>query len=110
MRLAMNQPEEAERAFESYKEHPSGAVIPERNRLEIVNHRGRAAIISNNLERYADCLEEGLTGAIALKSKKRYEEALTFYHQDMAKIWQREPRIKLIAERFQLGQKEDTRA
>lgn len=105
--LALSQPKEAERAFESYKHHSANTTIPERNRLEIVNHLGRAAIMSNNLERYVQCLEEGLTGAIALQSKKRFDEALTIYQQNTPKEWKQEPRIRQIAERFQVRQQQD---
>jgi transcriptional regulator with XRE-family HTH domain len=102
--LALNQPKEAERAFESYKIHPSGSSIPERNRLEIINHSGRAAIMSSDLEKYVDCLKDSITGAIALKSKKRFDEAINIYHHDVPKDWLLEPHIKQIDDQFQLGQ------
>jgi transcriptional regulator with XRE-family HTH domain len=102
--LALSQPKEADRAFESYKLHPSGSSTPERNRLEIINHLGRAAIMSGDLEKYIDCLKGGLTGAIALKSKKRFDEAINIYRHDMPKAWLYEPSIKQIEEQFQLGQ------
>ena len=102
--LSLSQPKEAERAFESYKLHPSGSSTPERNRLEIINHLGRAAIMSGDLEKYIDCLKGALTGAITLKSKKRFDEAINIYHHDMPKAWLYEPPIKRIGEQFQLEQ------
>ncbi len=102
MYLAMRQPKKAEEAFESYKKYPSTISIPERNRIEIINHRGRAAIQANNLEQYSFCLEEGLLGAIAIQSKKRFDEAFNIYHQEIPKEWLQERRIKQIAESFQL--------
>ncbi len=102
MYLAMNKPKEAERAFESHKKRSSVAPIPERNRLETINHRGKAAILLNDLEQYSFCLEEGIKGAVAIQSKKRFDEALTVFHQDMPQGWSKEPHIKHIAERFQI--------
>ncbi len=100
--LALCRPEEAEKAFESYKKQLANAAIPERNRLEIINYRGQAAILANNLDLYALCLEEGLSGAMALKSKKRFDEAVNIYQKDMPKKWLLEPHIKQITECFQL--------
>ncbi|HLG62101.1 MAG TPA: helix-turn-helix transcriptional regulator [Ktedonosporobacter sp.] len=78
------------------------SALPERNRLEMMNYQGQAAILSNNLEEYTRCLEEGITGAIALKSQKRFHEAMTIFQQEVPPKWGNEPRIKEIAERFHL--------
>jgi tetratricopeptide (TPR) repeat protein len=83
--------------------YQSMSALPERIRLEITNHQGQAAILSNNLEEYARCLEEGLTGAIALKSQKRFQEAVTIFRQETPAQWHNEPQLKDIAERFQLA-------
>ncbi|HZS76499.1 MAG TPA: helix-turn-helix transcriptional regulator [Ktedonobacteraceae bacterium] len=99
MYLSLAQPQQALNAFERYKH---SATIPERNRLEIINHMGKAAIMANNLEQYAMHLEEGLSGAIALKSKKRFDEAISIYRYDMPRIWLDEPLLKQAAERFEL--------
>ncbi len=77
-------------------------ALPERIRLEITNHQGQAAILSNNLEEYARCLEEGITGAVALKSHKRFHEAVTTFRQEVPAKWRTEPRLKELADRFQL--------
>ena len=82
--------------------YQSMSALPERIRLEITNHQGKAAILSNNLEEYARCLEEGLTGAIALKSQKRFQEAVTIFRQEVPQQWHNEPLLKDVAERFQL--------
>jgi tetratricopeptide (TPR) repeat protein len=95
-------PQEALQAFERYKLLLPGKTIPERNRLEIVNHQGRAAILSHNQEHYAHLLREGITGALALGSKKRYDEAIQFFQQDMPHSWRRDPRIQQIIEQFSL--------
>ncbi len=77
-------------------------ALPERIRLELTNHQGQAAILSNNLEEYVRCLEEGLTGAVALKSHKRFHEAVTTFRQEVPAKWRNEPRLKELADRFQL--------
>ena len=83
--------------------YQSTSVLPERIRLEITNHQGQAAILANNLEEYARCLEEGVSGAIALKSQKRFHEAVTIFRQEVPPQWHNEPRLKELAERFQLA-------
>ncbi len=102
MRLDMDQPAQAYQAFEGYKTHPASSITPERNRLEIINHQGKAAIMLNNLEQYVDYLQQGITGAIALKSKKRFDEAVKIYQEIMPKSWLTEPQIKQIAEQYKL--------
>jgi DNA-binding SARP family transcriptional activator len=102
MYLSWNQPKEAEKAFESFKGYFSGRKIPERNRLEIINHQGRAALLSNDLEKYVTCLEDGIVGAIELNSKKRLDEAVNIFQQEMPQKWLTESIIKQIIERFQL--------
>lgn len=82
--------------------YQSTSVLPERIRLEMTNNQGQAAILSNNLEEYTRCLEEGISGAIALKSQKRFHEAVTIFQQKVPPQWRNEPRLKEIADRFQL--------
>ncbi len=83
--------------------YQSMSALPERIRLEITNHQGQAAILSNNLEEYARCFEEGITGAVALRSRKRFQEAVTIFRQEVPAKWRNEPRIKDLAERFHLA-------
>jgi transcriptional regulator with XRE-family HTH domain len=91
--------------LEQYKKHVPTLLIPERWRLEIVNAQGRAALLGNDLEKYASCLEEGIAGAIALKSKKRLAEAYSIFQQDMPTGWLQHQKIKPIVERYQLQPK-----
>lgn len=102
MYLALNQPKEAEKAFERYKTYPSGKTIPERNRLEIVNYQGQAAIMLNNLDVYVNYLEEGIVGSVTLRSKKRFDEALTIFKRDMPASWRNDSQIKTIVEQYHL--------
>ncbi len=82
--------------------YQSTSALPERIRLEVTNHQGHAAILSNNLEEYARCLEEGIMGAVAIKSHKRFQEAVTIFQQEVPAKWRDEPLLKELAERFQL--------
>ena len=88
-------------AWEAFEEHKSVTNIPERIRLEIVNHQGRAALLAKNLDAYAAFLNDGLAGAIVLKSQKRYNEALTILQQ-VPTTWLKEPQLLHITEQFAL--------
>lgn len=100
--LELGDPAAAIKGFETYKSSPSNASVPERCRLEIVNHHGHAAILSKDLDLYGLCLEDGLSGATALGSRKRFDEAVTIFQQDMPKAWLHESRIKGLAEQYHL--------
>jgi tetratricopeptide (TPR) repeat protein len=91
--------------LEQYKKHVSPLLIPEGWRLEILNAQGRAALLGNDLEKYAYCLEEEVAGAIALKSKKRLAEAYSIFQQDMPTGWLQHQKIKPIVERYHLQPK-----
>jgi tetratricopeptide (TPR) repeat protein len=86
---------------ERLKEHKVFAV-PERLRLEVVNLQGRAAIMSNDLDTYASHLGDGIAGAIALKSKKRFDEAYSSFKQEMPRAWLKDAQIKELSERYRL--------
>ncbi|HEU5376238.1 MAG TPA: hypothetical protein VFV38_12405, partial [Ktedonobacteraceae bacterium] len=98
--LALEQPEDALQAFDRYHQDATAQPIPERNRLEILNQRGRAAILSGDLDSYIACLEEGVTGAVALQSQKRLDEALEIFSEQMPHAWLKEPAIVQLQERF----------
>lgn len=103
--LVVNQPEESYKTFERAMAQPSGNELPERWRLIILNYQGLAAILSKQLDQYARCLEEGVSGSIALRSQKRFDEAVSIFQQHLPKTWHAESRIKQISERFQLERK-----
>ncbi|MGH7883802.1 MAG: hypothetical protein ACREN8_13030 [Candidatus Dormibacteraceae bacterium] len=102
MHLELGQPKEADRALESYLQHTSASFIPERWRLEIVNQQARAAIHNNDLDKYMLFLDNSLKGSLAIKSQKRFNEALTIYRQELPEQWRQEPAIKYLAEQYQL--------
>ncbi|GHO49210.1 hypothetical protein KSX_73730 [Ktedonospora formicarum] len=58
--LELQEPQLALQAFDSFQAAVPTSTVPKRNQLEILNHKGRAAIGSKNLECYVQCLEEGL--------------------------------------------------
>jgi transcriptional regulator with XRE-family HTH domain len=99
--LDLDRPDTAWASFEKLQ-GPASAETPERIRLEVVNHQGRAAIALGDLEKYAWCLETGLTGAQRLGSQKRFDEAVSIYRQDLPAAWKHEAKITTLAERFQL--------
>jgi transcriptional regulator with XRE-family HTH domain len=93
---------QAFQAFERYKQHPSGLMIPERFRLEIANGQSRAAILANDAERYAGLLEDVLVGSVRLGSQKRFDEALALFQKDMPASWLSVDRIKQLSEQYGL--------
>jgi hypothetical protein len=74
-------------AFEHYKQHPSGLMIPERHRLEIANGQSHAAILANDADRYAGLLEDVLVGSVRIGSQKRFDEAVALFRQKMPVSW-----------------------
>jgi transcriptional regulator with XRE-family HTH domain len=76
--------------------------IPERNRVEIINHLGRVAILENDLDKYVLCLEDGLSSALQLHSSKRFDEAYNILLQEAPAKWRKDARLKKIQEQFHL--------
>ncbi len=105
VRLDIGQVSNAPAGFDFYKEHPSGVNIPERLRLEIVNGHSKAAIRANNLEHYAGLFENALAGATALGSKKRYEEAIHIFQQEVPNTWLDNGTMKSIVQKYRLERK-----
>ncbi len=101
--LSAGRADEADRAFRAYQEHPMAGITPERNRLEILNQRCRAAIMAGDLEQFADHLQSALAGATAIGSRKRLDEALAIYRDEMPVIWRQTAIMRQLADRFQLG-------
>ena len=102
MHLAQGEPGEADRALSEYWKHPSAGQTPDRNKLEIVNQRARTAIHLNDLESYAHHLEHALVGSVSIMSRKRFDEALTTFRQEVPSTWMNEPAIKSLNEQYQL--------
>jgi tetratricopeptide (TPR) repeat protein len=96
---------EAFAAFELYQQHSPHVSIPERIRLEIVNAQSRAAIRAHDLDRYAAFVESALVGALALGSKKRFDETYRIFQQEMPADWLATNQMKTIAEQYHLKRK-----
>jgi tetratricopeptide (TPR) repeat protein len=100
MYLALNQPQEALEAFESYQGHITGNSVPRRNQLEITNHKGRAAIWSNKPEVYTQCLREGIEGALEIKSQKRLRELVDIFQKEVPSAWHDDASVVHIIEQY----------
>jgi DNA-binding SARP family transcriptional activator len=94
---------QAFQGFEFYKNHPSGTNIPERLRLEIINGLSRAAIRAGELERYIALFEDSIVEATRLGSKKRFNEAISIFQQEIPQTWRTNGHIKALAEKYQLS-------
>lgn len=99
-KLDLQQPEKAWSTFNDYTAQ-TNIQTPERIRLEIINHQGRAAMLAGDLEAYASCLQDGLHGSITIKSRKRYDEAVNIY-QSIPTTWKKHALIAPLSEQFQL--------
>ncbi|SRR6266487_1619316 len=99
-RLDINQPKEALHALSQIEKVPSNIIIPERIRLEIINHQARAAVAAGDMGKGIATLQAAVTGAIALDSKKRYSEAKDAYNEMLVK-WPKEQQVKQLAGLFQ---------
>jgi hypothetical protein len=95
--------QKADGVLEQFTNPLQGKRLPERNRLEMLNYQGRAALRGGDVVKYADCLEKGIEGAVSIESKKRLAEALEIFKTEMPKPWLREPSIQRVVERFQLS-------
>jgi tetratricopeptide (TPR) repeat protein len=74
-------------------------MISERNRIEIVIHQAATAIALGDLDLFRTYLIEGVTGAKALGSERRYLEAFTTFEKAQL-VWPNEQRVKALAELF----------
>ena len=101
VKLDLQQSKSAWTTFHSFTSQTNSST-PERIRLEIVNHQGRAAALDGNLEAYAASLQDGLSGSIAIKSRKRYDEAITIY-QTIPTTWKSHSLISPLVEQFRLA-------
>ncbi len=100
--ISLGRPATALQVFEQFMQLPLAASTPQRNRLEIVNQQGRAAIMAGDLEQYAAHLEAAISGALAIGSRKRFDEAINVFRDHAPPQWHRDPRIRPIMEPFDM--------
>ncbi|MBV9691204.1 MAG: winged helix-turn-helix domain-containing protein [Ktedonobacteraceae bacterium] len=97
------------RAYDRYQEAasklaqvdqlPRPIVVPERLRIEIINHQAAAAVGAGNMEEFEHYLLAGVAGAKALGSEKRRQEAVTVWRK-ARETWPDEQRIMRLADVF----------
>ena len=98
-RLALHQPEAAWNVLSRIETLQPNVVVPERIRFEIINQQAEVALVLQDQERFTASLVEGITGAKAIQSEKRWQEACDMYSQACT-IWSRDTRVKELGELF----------
>jgi len=83
--------------FSLIEEPATKIIIPERTRVEIVNHLAMTAVKTGNMEGFHTYLIEGVNGAKALQSDKRRQEAVANW-KEARKEWPRESQILELAD------------
>jgi hypothetical protein len=91
--------QEAGKAFANVSGASPSLVVPERTRLEAINCQILVALASGNLGEFCDLLEQGASGAKALGSEKRRQEAIDAYRQGRRQ-WPNEARVRDLADLF----------
>jgi tetratricopeptide (TPR) repeat protein len=91
--------QEAWKAFAQISSKSSTPGVPERIRLEAINHLALTALASGDLEQFCGLLEQGVTGARALGSQKRRQEAIDAYWKGRGQ-WPNEARVRELADLF----------
>jgi DNA-binding SARP family transcriptional activator len=86
-------------AFAEVEKLPATVIIPERIRIEVINHLALTALALGNLEQFCDLLEQGANGAKMLGSQKRRQEAIDAYWKGRGQ-WPNEPRVRDLADLF----------
>lgn len=97
--LTLNQPETAWNVLSRIETLQSSVVVPERIRLEIVNHQAQVALTLKDQERFTTSLITGITGAQAIHSEKRCQEARDIYTQAQV-VWPHEARVRELEDVF----------
>lgn len=99
MYLEFGQPKKAWEVFQEVVQLQQQTVIPERTVIEIVNCKAAAAIVQKDLDRACAHLQEGIQGAIRLKSKMRFHDSIELFQKAQA-VWPYEPALQELEELF----------
>ena len=91
--------QEAWKAFAQISRKSSTPGVPERIRLEAINHLALSALALGDLEQFCGLLEQGVTGARALGSQKRRQEAIDAYWKGRGQ-WPHETKVRELADLF----------
>jgi transcriptional regulator with XRE-family HTH domain len=97
--MEFNQLEKARDTFAQVEDLSSKGVMPERERMEIINCQAEASLALRDLQSTRDLVEAGIVGAKELQSEKCYNDTLTLYRQ-MRLLWPDEQQVKDLADLF----------
>lgn len=75
-----------------------GLAIPDRIRLEIVNHQARTAVLLRDLDAFEVFMHQGLDGVTRLASRQRLREMRTTLHHARAR-WPAERLVTMFSDR-----------
>jgi hypothetical protein len=98
--MELDQPQKAWETFAEVEQLKRRIVIPERTIIEIVNCQAEAAIAKRDLELAISHVQTGISGALALKSERRFADTFAVY-KNMRLIWPQEPQVRALGEHFQ---------
>ncbi len=90
---------QAQKIFSRVESGQTKGVMPERIRVEIINHQAEASLALSERDEFCHYLTMGVQGAKELGSQKRREEAIHVYKEGRKK-WPDEPQIKELADLF----------
>jgi len=94
--------ERAISALAQFGQLPSTIMVPERYKIQIINHQAAAAVGAGNMEEFEHYLLAGVAGAKALSSEKRWQEAVTVWRK-ARETWPDEQRVMKLADVFVEG-------
>ena len=98
--MELDQPQKAWETFAEVEKLKQRIVIPERTIIEIVNCQAESAVAQRNLDLASTHIQAGVTGALKLKSERRFADTFAVY-KNMRLVWPYEPQVKALGELFQ---------
>ena len=97
--LLLNQPAEAEKAFEKIDGLHSNIHNPERNRAEVLNYQVETFVALGKMDQACTYLETAVKVARTVGSVRRFQEASVLFQQ-MYNVWHHEQPVQQLAELF----------
>lgn len=94
--LAFAQPSEAEKVFAKIDGLQPKVALPERIRIDVLNCQGETFLALGKMDQACYYLERAVQAALAIGSKRRYQEASALFHQ-MCNIWHNERPVQRLA-------------
>ncbi len=87
----------AQQTLSQHERLDATIVVPERIRVEIINHQAATAIAQGDMELFQAYFQAGVQGAKALGSDKRMQEAITNWKAARER-WPHEQRVLELAD------------